>query len=117
MNQPPRVAAFHRLRAAVAQNPPVVTASPDVVVLARYLLVIGVIVAALSACVWARMAVRQMALELDATRNALARAETRHDRLLVERALLRDPGRLRATADDLALVAPVAVVDVGSDAK
>jgi hypothetical protein len=113
----PLADASRRLRAAVADNPPVVTASPEVVLLARYLLVIGMIVAALSVCVWARMAVRQTALELDAARSALARAETRHDRLLVERALLRDPGRLREGAVGLALAAPVAVVDLGSDAK
>ncbi|MFZ5477943.1 MAG: hypothetical protein ACOZNI_14305 [Myxococcota bacterium] len=115
MNLPLAAAsATRRLRAAVAHNPPVAVASPEVAALFRYLVVIGMIVAALSVCVWARMAVRQTALELDAARSSLARAETRHDRLLVERALLRDPGRLEATARALALATPVAVVDVGS---
>lgn len=66
----------------------------------------------LAFCVWTRMAVRATALELDAARSALARAEIQQERLLVERALLRDPGRLAETAAALALVPPVATVSV-----
>ncbi|MES2638627.1 MAG: hypothetical protein V4850_04075 [Myxococcota bacterium] len=78
----------------------------------RWLVAMLLIAAALAACVWTRMAVRATALELDSARSSLARAEILHERLLVERALLRDPGRLAETAASLSLVAPVATVNV-----
>lgn len=103
------VAAAIRLRSAIAQ-PVVANTSPEVVFLFRYLLVILVMVGALGGCVWSRMAVRHTALQLDATRSALARAESRHERLLVERALLREPGRLQDTADALGMVPASAIL-------
>lgn len=78
----------------------------------RWLVAMLLLAAALAACVWTRMAVRATALELDAARSSLVRAEILHERLLVERALLRDPGRLAETAAALSLVAPVATVNV-----
>jgi hypothetical protein len=86
--------------------------STDFRLLFRWLGAMLLIAGALAACMWTRMAVRATALELDATRSALSRAEIQHERLLVERALLRDPGRLADTATALALVPPVASVNV-----
>lgn len=100
-----------RLRDAVVA-PGAQVASPDVLILFRYLVVIFVVVAALGATVWVRMAVRHTALQLDQTRSELARATIERDRMLVERALLREPGRLQGVADGLGLVAPVATLDV-----
>ncbi len=78
----------------------------------RWLTAMLFIAAALAACVWTRMAVRQTALDLDAARSALVRAEIQHERLLVERSLLRDPGRLAESAGALGLAPPVATVSV-----
>jgi len=97
---------------------PVVTApvaeanAADFRLLLRWLGAMLLIASALAACMATRMAVRATALELDATRSALSRAEIQHERLLVERSLLRDPGRLVDTAAALALVPPAASVSV-----
>lgn len=84
--------------------------SPDVLVAFRYLFVILVIVGALGVCVWTRMAVRGTAVELGSARSQLAREQARHERLLVERAVLRVPGRLQDMANGMALVTPAEVV-------
>jgi cell division protein FtsL len=92
---------------------PTLTADPEEVrLLLRWLTVMLFVAAALGACVWTRMAVRQTALELDAARSALVRAEIERERLLVERSLLRDPGRLAGSAEALGLVAPAATLTV-----
>lgn len=84
----------------------------EVRLLFRWLTAMLFIAAALAVCVWTRMAVRQTALDLDAARSSLARAEIQRERLLVERSLLRDPGRLADSATALGLVAPVVTVDM-----
>ncbi len=84
----------------------------ELLLLLRWVGAMLLIAVTLAACVWTRMAVRATALELDAARSALARAEIQHERLLVERALLRDPGRLAETAVALSLVPPVATIVV-----
>lgn len=98
----PRLATAHALEAD----------STELRLLYRWLVAMLLIAGALAACVWTRMAVRATALDLDAARSSLVRAEILHERLLVERALLRDPGRLAETAAALSLVAPVATVNV-----
>jgi cell division protein FtsL len=91
--------------------------SADVLVLFRYLVVILVVVGAMGVCVWARMAVRGTAVQLGAARSALQREETRQERLMVERSLLRDPGRLQSAANGMRLDAPAKVVTIGADGK
>lgn len=92
---------------------PTLEADPaEVRLLLKWITAMLFIAAALAACVWTRMAVRQTALELDAARSALVRAEVQRERLLVERSLLRDPGRLAENAAAIGLVAPVATVAV-----
>jgi hypothetical protein len=92
---------------------PALEADPaEVRLLLRWITAMLFIAAALAACVWTRMAVRQTALELDAARSALVRAEIQKERLLVERSLLRDPGRLAENATAIGLVAPAATVDL-----
>lgn len=103
----PRIDTSH-----VAHGPSLEADPADLRLLFRWLTAMLFIAAALAACVWTRMAVRQTAVELDAARSALARAEIQHERLLVERSLLRDPGRLAETAAALTLVPPVAIVPV-----
>ncbi|MFN7142992.1 MAG: hypothetical protein ACK4YP_04400 [Myxococcota bacterium] len=96
----------------VAHGPSLEADPADLRLLFRWLTAMLFIAAALAACVWTRMAVRQTAVELDTARSALARAEIQHERLLVERSLLRDPGRLTETAGALGLVPPVAIVSL-----
>ncbi|MDP2312802.1 MAG: hypothetical protein Q8P41_07845 [Pseudomonadota bacterium] len=101
----------------VPAHAPAVEADPaELRLLARWLGAMLLIAGALAACVWTRMAVRATALELDSARSALASAEIQHERLLVERALLRDPGRLAEAAAALSLVPPAATVNVNEAA-
>ncbi len=94
---------------------PALDAEPgELRLLFRYLTAMLVIAAALAVCVWTRMAVRSTALELDSARSALVRAEIRHERLQVERALLRSPSRLGDVAIARALVAPTAIVHIAT---
>ncbi len=58
---------------------------------------------------------QQTSLRLDHARSEVRRAEIQRERLLVERAMLRQPGRLQAAADQLGLVAPVAVVSMPAE--
>lgn len=91
--------------------------APEVRTLLRFLGVMVFITAAVSVHLWTRMQVRATALKLDHERSELVRQTTRHDRLLVERTMLRSPGRLGALAVSLDLTAPEAVVDVGGGAQ
>ena len=109
----PTTASAVETRAPVVVHAPATGADPaEVRLLFRWLTAMLFIAAALAACVWTRMAVRQTALDLDAARSSLARAEIQRERLLVERSLLRDPGRLADSATALGLVAPVVTVDM-----
>lgn len=112
MKLPSAFASARRLRAAVVA--PAETADSDLMALFRAIVVILIVAGTVAFCVAVRMAVRHTALELDAARSELARAEILKDRLVVERALLREPGRLQAAADGLALVAPVETVTLAS---
>lgn len=96
----------------VAVSPALEADPAELRLLYRWLVAMLIVAGALAACVWTRMAVRATALELDAARSSLARAEILQERLLVERALLRDPGRLVQTATALSLVVPVATVNM-----
>ena len=80
------------------QVAPVAADPAEVRLLFRWITAMLFVAAALAACVWTRMAVRQTALDLDAARSSLARAEIQQERLLVERSRLRDPGRLAENA-------------------
>ena len=55
---------------------------------------------------------QQTAVQLDHARSEVHRAEIRRERLLVERAMLRQPQRLQAAAVQLNLVPPVKIVEV-----
>lgn len=94
--------------------PGVDAAAPEVRLLLRLLGVMIFITAAVSVHLWTRMQVRETALALDHARGQLVEAQTHHDRLRVERTMLRSPGRLGAIAVSLDLAAPVAVKDVGA---
>ncbi len=89
-------------------------AAPEVRLLSRLLGVMIFVAAALSVYLWSRMQVRETALALDEARGQLVEAQTHHDRLLVERTMLRSPGRLGAVAASLDLSAPVSVQDVSA---
>lgn len=101
-------------RSASLAFPGINTAAPEVRLLVRLLGVMIFITAAVSVHLWTRMQVRETALALDHARGQLIEAQTHHDRLLVERTMLRSPGRLGAIAVSLDLAAPTAVRDVGS---
>jgi cell division protein FtsL len=97
-----------RLREAVAPDLDVVDAGPVV----RVLFATGVAIGAIGVAVWASMSVRRLAVDLDKARAELEVAQIDQQRLLVERALLRDPGRLGALAAGMRLESPQGVVDV-----
>lgn len=101
-----------RLR-ALASAPVAQASLPDLLVLVRVGAVLVVIAVALGIQTWARMEVRARAVALADARADLARAEMLHDRLVLERSLQRQPGRLQASADSLGLLAPVSVVTLG----
>ncbi|MSQ01869.1 MAG: hypothetical protein EXR71_08245 [Myxococcales bacterium] len=88
--------------------------APEVRSLLRVMGVMVFVAAAISVHLWTRTQVRETAVVLDRTRSELVRARTHHDRLLVERTMLRAPGRLGALAVAMDLEAPAAVVDVVS---
>lgn len=89
-----------------------VATSADAGVVIRFLVIAIILTSAVGVYLWSRMEVPSLAVELDAARSDLARAEVTRDRLELELATLRQPGRLQAEADRLGLVAPVAVVTV-----
>jgi cell division protein FtsL len=97
-----------RLREAVTPDVDVIDAGPIV----RVLFAAGVAIGAVGVAVWASMSVRQMAIRLDKARAELEVAQIEQQRLLVERALLRDPSRLGGLAAGMKLVSPEKVIDV-----
>lgn len=100
-----------RLR-ALAAAPVASVALPDLLVLLRVGAVLLVAAVALGLQTWAKMEVTARAVELADARASLAAAEVLHDRLVLERSLLRQPVRIQTEADRLGLTAPVAVVSV-----
>lgn len=119
MNLPPAFDSARRsgarLRDAVVA-PGAQVASPEVLAVFRYMVILFFVATALGATVWVRMSVRHTALQLDQVRSSLVRATIDRDRLVVERALLREPGRLQGLADGLQLAAPVATVSLATEA-
>lgn len=79
--------------------------------------VILVIGAAVGVQMWARTAVTEAAAALGQARVEVREAERLRARLELERAMLRQPGRLQARADAAGLGWPVAVIDLGSGAS
>lgn len=76
--------------------------------------VILVIAAAVGVQMWARTAVTEASTALGQARVELREAERLRSRLELERATLRQPGRLQAHADLAGLGWPVEVVDVAT---
>ncbi len=85
---------------------------PEVRFLMRFMGVLVFVTFAAAVHLWARMGVRTTAIQLDQVHSELGREMTMRDRLLVERTMLRSPGRLGGVATSHGLVAPVDVVDV-----
>ncbi len=94
---------------AIAAAPVASVAMPDLLVLLRVGVVLLVAAMALGFQTWARLQVTARAVELADARTALNAAEILHERLVLEKSLLRQPGRLQVQADALGLVNPVAV--------
>jgi hypothetical protein len=86
----------------------------DLMTALRFMGVLAVIGAALAAYLWSRMEVTRLSVALDESRSELARAEVLHERLLLERRLLRQPGHLADEAAARGMTAPKAVVDMGA---
>lgn len=84
-----------------------VASLPEVRVLLRFLTFTLFLTTALSLYLWARMGVREAAVDLDTARSELARAQVAHDRLILEETMLRQPNRVGAAAGGLGLQAPV----------
>lgn len=100
---------------AAAHIPVGEVSQDDVRLLLRFGPMFLVVALAMAVQLWARMEVRQAAVALDAARSEVAQAEIERDRLLLERTTLRAPGRIRAAASEMALTAPVAIVDIAAD--
>jgi hypothetical protein len=105
----------HTIGAPAAPAAALDTNPADLRLLFRWIAAMLIVATALAACVWTRMAVRSTALELDAARGSLARAEIQQERLRVERSLLRAPDRLETSASALGLVPPAAIVTVSQE--
>lgn len=105
---PSRAAVSAPVRASTARA----ATAQDVGLAIRFLVVLFGIgsVGAVKLAITSQM--QQTAVALDHARSEVQRAEIRRERLLMERAMLRQPGRLQAAAAQLGLEAPVAVVDV-----
>lgn len=88
--------------------------APEVRFVLRFMGVLVFVTFALTVHLWARMGVRQTAIRLDEVHSELGRQVTLQDRLLVERTMLRSPGKLGGIAAVEGLVAPVLVVDVAA---
>lgn len=85
---------------------------PDFMIMLRFLGAVSLIGAALAAYMWSRMEVTRLAVMLDETRSDLARAEVLHERLVLERSMLRQPDRLAAEAQARGMVPPARYVDL-----
>ncbi len=101
---------------ALPHSGTVAASPPEVRLLLRFVGVMLFVVSAVSVHLYTRMQVQETALRLDRARSDLVRAQTHHDRLLVERTTLRAPSRLGAIAVSEDLTAPVAVVDLTAEA-
>ena len=103
-----------RLRGAVAV-PAAEASLPELRMLVRFL-VIGILLAgSLAIYLWASTGVRETALQTDRARRHLEVARTEHERLMLQRTLLRDPGHLAQEGARLGLVAPIATVDLAPE--
>ncbi len=96
----------------LAAAPVARVALPDLLLLLRVGAMLLVAATALGFQTYARMEVTARAVELADARSALSQAQILHERLLLERTLLRQPGRLQVEADRLGLTDPAAVVSV-----
>lgn len=101
----------NRLR-GVVHAPAAEAALPELMMLVRFLGIGVLLAASLSVYLWASTGVRETSLRIDRARHRLEAARVTHERLTLERAMLRDPGRLVADASTLGLVAPVATIDL-----
>ena len=86
--------------------------SSDIAAAIRFLVVLSIIgtVGAIKLAIASEA--QQVSVQLDHARSEVDRSEIRRERLLMERAMLRQPGRLQAAARQLGLEAPIAVIDV-----
>lgn len=85
-----------------------VTAS-DFMVVIRTFGVLTVVMGCLAAYMWVQMEVTRISVALDETRSDLARAETIHERLLLEKSMMLQPGRLQDEANVRGMVAPQSI--------
>lgn len=83
----------------------------DLAALVRVVGVLAILGAAFAVQTWSRTEVRQQAVALASARSSLAKAETLHERLVLERSVRRQPAHLQDEAVRLGLVAPVVVVE------
>jgi cell division protein FtsL len=114
MNLVDTIASVRR-SAARAQESVLPTESIDASPYVRFAFVFAVLVMLVGMTVWTSMTMRHRSVALSKARDRLEAAQIEHQRLLVERALLRDPGRLGTLAEGMGLVSPTAVVDMRFD--
>jgi hypothetical protein len=111
------MSTFSDLRSrALPHGPSRAAVAPEVRLLLRFVGVLLFVVSAVSVHLFTRLQVQETALRLDGARSDLVRAQTHHDRLFVERTMLRSPGRLGAIAVAEDLTAPERVVDLVAEA-
>lgn len=107
---------FDSVRRVISQQTAETVSLPDFMVVFRFLAVLAALTGSMGAYLWSRMEVTRMSVALDESRSDLARAEILHERLELERATLRQPGRLQEEANVRGLTSPKTVVQLGGAA-
>ena len=104
--------SFDSFRRSLSEQSAEVVTLSDLMMTLRFLGVLAVIGGALAAYLWSRMEVTRMAVALDEARSELSRADMLNERLMLERQLLRQPGRLAEEAQNRGMVPPVVVIEM-----
>jgi cell division protein FtsL len=108
-----RVSSHARNQVALVRDTVPTAEDPNSVLLVRAGHAAILILLTMFATIWMRLDSRDAARELQLARDQLAAARQEQRQLLVERAMLRDPARLREVAHGMGLTPPRAVVHVG----
>lgn len=101
---------LENVRRTLSQQTAEAVSLPDFLVVFRFLLVLLALTGSMGAYLWSRMEVTRMSVALDESRSDLYRADTMHERLELERATLRQPGRLQEEANVRGLTSPKELV-------
>ncbi len=108
-----RVSSHARNQVALVRDTVPTADDPNSIVLVRAGHAAILVLVTMFLTIWMRLDSRDAARELQIARDQLAAARQEQRQLLVERAMLRDPARLREVARGMGLTPPRAVIHVG----